>query len=84
VFEGANGEELLIALDIEGISVSTGSACSSGTGVSSSVLSAMRLPQSMISSSLRFSLGWSNTFEDIDFTATTLANAVMLSRKKSS
>jgi len=81
-FEGANGEELLIALDMEGISVSTGSACSSGTGVSSSVLSAMRLPQSMISSSLRFSLGWSNTFEDIDFTATTLANAVMLSRKK--
>ena len=80
-FEGADGEELLIALDMKGISGSTGSACSSGTGVSSSVLSAMRLPQSMISSSLRFSLGWSNTFEDIDFTATTLANAVMLSRK---
>jgi cysteine sulfinate desulfinase/cysteine desulfurase-like protein len=36
----------------------------------------------MISSSLRFSLGWDNTLEDIDFTATTLANAVMLSRKK--
>ena len=81
-FEGADGEELLIALDMKGISVSTGSACSSGTGLPSQVLSAMRLPQSMISSSLRFSLGWGNTLEDIDFTATTLANAVMLSRKK--
>ena len=80
-FEGADGEELLIALDMKGISVSTGSACSSGTGLPSQVLSAMRLPQSMISSSLRFSLGWGNTLEDIDFTATTLANAVMLSRK---
>ena len=82
-FEGADGEALLIALDMKGILVSTGSACSSGTGLPSQVLSAMRLPQSMISSSLRFSLGWSNTLEDIDFAATTLANAVMLSRKKS-
>ena len=80
-FEGADGEELLIALDMKGISVSTGSACSSGTGLPSQVLSAMGLPQSMISSSLRFSLRWGNTLEDIDFTATTLANAVMLSRK---
>jgi len=81
-FEGADGEELLIALDMKGISVSTGSACSSGTGMPSKVLSAMRLPLPMISSALRFSLGWGNTLEDIDFTATTLANAVMLSRKK--
>jgi cysteine desulfurase len=81
-FEGADGEALLIALDMEGIFVSTGSACSSGAGVPSQVLRAMRLPQSMISSSLRFSLGFSNTFEDINFTAATLANAVMLSRQK--
>ena len=82
-FEGAYGETLLIALDMAGISVSTGSACSSGTGLPSHVLSAMRLPQPMINSSLRFSLGWDNTIKDIDFTAKTLANAVELSRKKS-
>jgi cysteine desulfurase len=82
-FEGADGEELLIALDMAGISVSTGSACSSGSGLPSQVLSAMRLPQSVISASLRFSLGWSNTFEDVDLTAKTLSNAVKLSRTRS-
>ena len=74
----------MIALDMEGISVSTGSACSSGTGMPSKVLSAMRLPLSKINSSLRFSLGWVNTFEDIDFAVKILAKAVMLSRRRSS
>ena len=83
-FEGADGEALMIALDMEGISVSTGSACSSGIGMPSKVLSAMRLPLSKINSSLRFSLGWVNTFEDIDFAVKTLAKAVLLSRRKSS
>ncbi len=82
-FEGADGEELLIALDMAGISVSTGSACSSGSGLPSQVLLAMRLPQSIISSSLRFSLGRGNTFEDILFTSKILSDAVKLSRKKS-
>lgn len=82
-FEGADGEALMIALDMKGISVSTGSACSSGTGTPSKVLSAMRLPLSKINSSLRFSLGWVNTFEDIDFVVKILAKAVMLSRRKS-
>jgi len=83
-FEGADGEALMIALDMEGISVSTGSACSSGTGMPSKVLSAMRLPLSKINSSLRFSLGWVNTLEDIDFVVKTLAKAILLSRRKSS
>ena len=83
-FEGADGEALMIALDMEGISVSTGSACSSGTGMPSKVLSAMRLPLSKINSSLRFSLGWVNTLEDIDFAVKILAKAVLLSRRKSS
>ena len=82
-FEGADGEALMIALDMEGISVSTGSACSSGTGMPSKVLSAMRLPLSKINSSLRFSLGWVNTLEDIDFAVKTLAKAVLLNRRKS-
>jgi len=83
-FEGADGEALMIALDMEGISVSTGSACSSGTGMPSKALSAMGLPLSKINSSLRFSLGWVNTLEDIDFAVKTLAKAVLLSRRKSS
>ena len=82
-FEGVNGEALFIALDMEGISVSTGSACSSGTGAPSKVLSAMELPISKINSSLRFSLGWENTIEDIDFVAKALTKAVKLGRRKS-
>ena len=81
-FWGANGESLFIALDMDGILVSTGSACSSGTGAPSKVLSAMDLPRSKINSSLRFSLGWENTIEDIDFVAKALAKAVKISRKK--
>lgn len=80
-FEGADGESLLIALDMEGISVSTGSACSSGTGLPSSVLSAMRLPVEKINSSLRFSLGWGNTFSDIDRVAYILAKVVQQNRQ---
>jgi cysteine desulfurase len=79
-FDGADGETLLIALDMKGISVSTGSACSSGTGMPSKVLSALKLPLSKINSSIRFSLGWVNTSEDIDFAVKTLAMAVKLSR----
>ena len=80
-FDGADGETLLIALDMKGISVSTGSACSSGTGMPSKVLSALKLPLSKINSSIRFSLGWVNTSEDIDFAVQSLAKAVILSRK---
>ena len=80
-FDGADGETLLIALDMKGISVSTGSACSSGTGLPSKVLSALKLPLSKINSSIRFSLGWVNTSEDIDFVVQSLAKAVVLSRR---
>ena len=80
-FDGADGETLLIALDMKGISVSTGSACSSGTGMPSKVLSALKLPLSKINSSIRFSLGWANTSEDIDFAVQSLAKAVILSRR---
>jgi cysteine desulfurase len=80
-FDGADGETLLIALDMKGISVSTGSACSSGTGIPSKVLSALKLPLSKINSSIRFSLGWVNTSEDIDFAVQSLAKAVVLSRR---
>jgi len=65
-FEGVEAESLLIALDLEGIAVSTGSACSSGTLEPSHVLKAMGLPQAFARNSLRFSLGSSTTDAEID------------------
>ncbi len=68
-FEGIEAESLLIALDLEGVAVSTGSACSSGTLEASHVLRAMGLPASRTRNSLRFSLGSQTTAEEVDFVA---------------
>ncbi len=65
-FERIESESLLIGLDLEGIAVSSGSACSSGTLEPSHVLKAMGLPHHRTLSSIRFSLGMSNTDADID------------------
>ena len=65
-FDGVEAESLLIALDLEGIAVSTGSACSSGTLEPSHVLRAMGLPHQRVQSSIRFSLGAGNTVEEIE------------------
>jgi cysteine desulfurase len=65
-FDRVEAESLLIALDLEGIAVSTGSACSSGTLEPSHVLKAMGLGAARSQSSLRFSLGAATTERDID------------------
>jgi len=65
-FAGVEAESLLIALDLEGIAVSTGAACSSGTVEPSHVLKAMALPGHRAQSSIRFSLGIANTEQDVD------------------
>jgi cysteine desulfurase len=65
-FERVEAESLLIALDLEGIAVSTGSACSSGTLEPSHVLKAMGLPFHRTQNSLRFSLGTFSTQEEVD------------------
>jgi cysteine desulfurase len=65
-FERVEAESLLIALDLEGIAVSTGSACSSGTLEPSHVLKAMGLPAHRTQNSIRFSLGAANTDADIE------------------
>jgi cysteine desulfurase len=65
-FDRVEAESLLIALDLEGIAVSTGSACSSGTLEPSHVLRAMGLPVHRTQNSLRFSLGMQSTQQEVD------------------
>jgi cysteine desulfurase len=65
-FERVEGESLVIALDLEGIAVSTGSACSSGTLKPSHVLRAIGLSSSRVQSAIRFSLGPATTGAEID------------------
>jgi cysteine desulfurase len=65
-FDHVEAESLLIALDLEGIAVSTGSACSSGTLEPSHVLRAMGLSSHRTQNSLRFSLGMFSTDEEVD------------------
>jgi cysteine desulfurase len=65
-FDRVEAESLLIALDLEGIAVSTGSACSSGTLEPSHVLRAMGLPAHRTQNSLRFSLGLFSTEGEVD------------------
>ncbi len=65
-FDGVEAESLLIALDLEGFAVSTGSACSSGTLEPSHVLRAMGLPPHRTQNSIRFSLGAGNDDAQVD------------------
>lgn len=65
-FLGVEGESLLIALDLAGVAISTGSACASGSLKASHVIVAMGIKVEVAHSSIRFSLGKNNTKEDID------------------
>jgi cysteine desulfurase len=75
-FDRIEAESLLIALDLEGIAVSTGSACSSGTLEPSHVLRAMGFSAHRSQNSLRFSLGLFSTEEEVDRVAATLPRLV--------
>ena len=66
-FDYIEGEALVIALDLKGLAVSTGAACSSGAIEPSHVLTAMGLPPEIARASLRFSLGKQNTQDDVQF-----------------
>jgi cysteine desulfurase len=66
-FDHVEGESMVISLDLKGLAVSTGSACSSGAIEPSHVLTAMGLRADRARASIRFSLGKQNTADDIDF-----------------
>ena len=75
-FDYIEGEALVIALDLKGLSVSTGAACSSGAIEPSHVLIAMGLSPDRARASIRFSLGKQNTVEDVDFALQLVPSAV--------
>jgi len=75
-FDGIEGEALVIALDLKGLAVSTGAACSSGAIEPSHVLTAMGLPPETARASLRFSLGKQSTPEDVEFALSLVPQSV--------
>jgi cysteine desulfurase len=75
-FDRTEGESLLLALDSQGIAVSTGSACAAGATDPSHVLLAMGLSRAQAAGSLRFSLGRATDADAIDYTLDVLARAV--------
>jgi cysteine desulfurase len=81
-FEGIEAESLLMALDLMGIAVSTGAACAAGAVEPSHVLRGMGLPMERVQGSLRFSLGRSNTEEQVDRAAAAVVTAVDTQRSR--
>jgi cysteine desulfurase len=82
-FENLEGEAAVIALDLEGVAVSTGSACSSGALDPSHVLTAMGLRPEVVQASLRFSLCYHNTDEEVERAIQILESVVQRLRKLS-
>jgi len=75
-FPGIDSETMLMALDLEGVGASSGSACMVGSVVASHVLLAMGLPMERASSAIRFSLGTGTTADDIDATGRAITKIV--------
>lgn len=75
-FKGLDGHHLAVALDLEGICVSSGPACSTGASAPSHVLTAMGVPAELATGSLRVSVGWGSTDADVDKFLAVLPKAV--------
>jgi cysteine desulfurase len=82
-FDHIEGESLVIALDLKGLAVSTGAACSSGAIEPSHVLTAMGLRSEQARASIRFSLGKQTTEDDIEFALRILPETVARLRELS-
>lgn len=81
-FDGCAGEILLVALDLNGVAVSTGSACSAGATEPSHVLTAMGLPVERVRSAVRFSFGRHNAIKEAEAAFEILKTAVNKIRGK--
>ncbi len=79
---GVDAQVLLMKLDLDGIAVSAGSACAAGRVKPSHVLSAMGVPDTLASSAIRVSLGWTTGQEDIEAFAEAFARAVRTMRPR--
>ncbi|TCP62092.1 cysteine desulfurase family protein [Baia soyae] len=75
-FPGIDSETLLMNLDIAGIAVSSGSACTSGTIRKSHVIQALHVGEERVDSAIRFSFGQSNTTEEISYVVDILTNTI--------
>lgn len=75
-FRYIEGESILFSLDLAGIAVSSGSACSSGSLEPSHVLLALGLPEGLAHGSIRFSFGKHNTMEEVDYAVDEIKKAV--------
>ncbi len=82
-FKYIEGESILFSLDLAGIAVSSGSACSSGSLEPSHVLLALGLPEGLAHGSIRFSFGKHNTEEEVDYAVEVIKAAVERLRKMS-
>jgi cysteine desulfurase len=80
VFEGTEAEGILIALDLAGVAASSGSACTSASQRPSHVLEAIGVSHRNAAGGLRFSLGFSNTMQDIDYVLQLLPQIVNRAR----
>lgn len=80
-FDGCAGENLLFLLDLQGVCVSTGSACSAGAVEPSHVLTAMGLEKERVKGAVRFTFGKYNTLKEVDFAVNALKTAVKKIRK---
>lgn len=79
-FDGCNGENILFCLDLKGVCVSTGSACSAGAVTPSHVITAIA-GEGRAKTAVRFSFGKYNTKEDVDYTVRALKEIVLKIRK---
>lgn len=82
-FDGAEGEAILLYLDLEGIAVSTGSACASGSLDPSHVLLAIGLSAERAHGSIRISMGRDNTMEDVEYLIDKLSSVIKRIRSMS-
>ena len=80
-FPRVDGEALLFSMDMEGIAISTGSACTTGEVEPSHVLIAMGIPPNVAQSSIRISMGWGTTEEAVDHVVNVLPSIIERLRK---